>query len=231
MPLHVFGHVKTQQFDTQAIGQLFGNLGLANPGGAGEKEAADRLAGSAQAGACHFDRFGQCVDGRILAEDDGLEVAVKVLQRATVICRDLGRRHSGNAGHDFLDVLLADDLLLLRFGEDALGGASFVDDIDGLVGQVAIRNEAHGQIDGRSEGGRRVLDTVMRFKAGFQSLQDFNGVGDRRLCDIDFLESPRQGMILFKNAAIFVVSRGPDALELPVGQSWLKQVGGIHGAA
>jgi hypothetical protein len=68
-----------------AIGQLLGDFGLADAGRAGEQEGADRLARIAEAGARHLDRLGQRVDGLVLAEDGGLQVAVEVLQRAAVV--------------------------------------------------------------------------------------------------------------------------------------------------
>jgi hypothetical protein len=60
--LHVFRHIETQQFDTQRIGQLFGDLGLADPGRTGEQIIADRLFGFAQAGTGELDSRRQGLD-------------------------------------------------------------------------------------------------------------------------------------------------------------------------
>jgi len=113
MTLHVFGHVETHQFYAEAVGQLLGDLGLADPGRAAEQEGADRLARIAESGAGHLDCPGQRVDRLVLAEDDGLEIAVEILQRATVVERHVLRRDAGDLGDDFLDVSLVDDLFLL----------------------------------------------------------------------------------------------------------------------
>ena len=144
MALHVFGHVKAQQINAHAIGQLFGNFGFADAGGAGEEEAADRLAGCPQSRTRHLDGLGQGVDGKFLAEDDRFQVAVEVFQCAAVIRGDLGRRHAGDFCNDFLDIDFADDLLLFRLGQNALRGACLVDHVDGFVRQVAVGDEAYG---------------------------------------------------------------------------------------
>ena len=44
VPLHVLGHVEAQELDAHRDRQLPGDLGLADAGGTGEQEAADRLA-------------------------------------------------------------------------------------------------------------------------------------------------------------------------------------------
>ncbi|MOA00351.1 hypothetical protein D3C78_1197090 [compost metagenome] len=55
MPLHVLGHVETNQLDTQGLRQLARHLCLADARGAGEKEGAHRLVRRLQAGAGQLD--------------------------------------------------------------------------------------------------------------------------------------------------------------------------------
>ena len=57
--LHVLAHVEAQERDAQHLGELLGDLGLADAGGAGEEEGADRLLGRAQAGARELDGGGE----------------------------------------------------------------------------------------------------------------------------------------------------------------------------
>ena len=128
---------------------MLGDFGLADAGRAAEQEGTNRLARVAEAGTGHLDRPGQRVDRLVLAEDDGLEVAVEVLERAAVVQRYMLRRNAGDLGDDFLDVGLVDDLLLLRLGQDALGGTGLVDDVDRLVRQVAVGNVAGGKLGSR----------------------------------------------------------------------------------
>src|SRR5450759_4497161 len=71
----------------------------------------------------------------------------------------------------------------------------------------------------------------MSFKACFEPAQNLDGFLDRRFVYINLLETPGKGVILFKDAAIFIVGGRPDALQLPRRKSWLKQVGGIERAA
>jgi hypothetical protein len=80
----------------------------------------------------HFD------GGLVLAEHHAFEVALQRLQLAAVVVGHVGRRDAGDLGDDLLDLGLADGLLALALGQDALGGTGLVDHVDGLVGQVAV---------------------------------------------------------------------------------------------
>ena len=51
MALHIFGHVKAQQFDAHGRSKLSGNFRFADAGRPGKQIAANRLFGLAQAGA------------------------------------------------------------------------------------------------------------------------------------------------------------------------------------
>ena len=138
MAFHVFGHVEAHQFDAQRVGQLAGDFGLADAGRAAEQEGADRLLRVAEAGAGHLDRLGKGFDRRILAEDDVAQVAIKRLEGRAVVVGNVARRNAGDLGDDLLDLCFADELLLARLGQDSLGRTGFVDDVDGLVGQVTV---------------------------------------------------------------------------------------------
>jgi hypothetical protein len=74
------------------------------------------------------------------------------------------RRDARNLGDDLLDVDLADQFLLFGLGQDPLRGARFVDDVDRLVRQVAVGDEAHRQFDRRGQRGGRVLDAMVGSK-------------------------------------------------------------------
>jgi len=85
MAFHIFRHVETLQFDTEGVGQLFGNFSLTDASRSAEQERANRLAWIAQPGAGHLDRLGQRFDSFVLTEDNGLQIAVEILQRAAII--------------------------------------------------------------------------------------------------------------------------------------------------
>ena len=44
MTLHVFGHVEAQQFDAEAVSQLFGHFGFADASRAGKEEGTNWFA-------------------------------------------------------------------------------------------------------------------------------------------------------------------------------------------
>ena len=147
---HVFRHVEAQQLDTHAVGELLGDFGLADAGRAGEQEGADRFAWIAEAGAGHLDRLGQRVDGGVLAEDHVLQVAVEVLQAAAIVGRHMRRRDARDLGDDLLDVRLPIVFFCFDFGRMRCG-TRLVDDVDRLVRQVAVIDEADREFDGRGQ--------------------------------------------------------------------------------
>ena len=57
------------------------------------------------------------------------------------------------------------------------------------------------------------------------------GVGDRRLVDIDFLETPRQGPVFFDLVFVLLVGGRADAAQNTGLQRGFQQIGGIHRAA
>src|SRR5471032_1340606 len=229
--LHVLGHVEADQLDAEDEGQLLGHLGLADAGRTGEQEGADRLVGLAQAGARHLDGRGQRFDGRVLAEHHVAQVAVDGLQLAAVVLVDGLRRDAGDLGDDVLDLGLADGFLLLRFRQDALRRAGFVDDVDGLVGQVAVVDEAGRQFSRRRQRRLRVLDAVVLLEARLQAAQDLHGLLDGRLVDVHFLEAARQRVVFFEHAAEFRVRGRAYAFQLAIGQGGLEQIGRVQRAA
>ncbi|MNS64221.1 hypothetical protein D3C72_973420 [compost metagenome] len=154
MAFHVFRHIETQQLDTQRERQLPRHFGLAHTGGAGQQESADGLFRFAQARARHLDGGGQGIDRAVLAEHHGFQIAVQRGQLAAVVVGDRLRRNTGDLGHDVLDVHLADHLLLTRARQQALRGAGLVDDVDGLVGQMTVIDEACRQLSGSRQRSR-----------------------------------------------------------------------------
>ena len=113
------------------------------------------------------------------------------------------------------------DGLVIRRGRhaaEAQAAAGLVDEVDGLVGKVAVGDVAVGQVGG---GDHRLVgdgDAVVRLVAVPEALEDLDGVAERRLFDLDGLESPRQGGVLFQVLAVLVEGGGPDGLKLAPGQ-------------
>ena len=231
MALHVLRHVEADQLDAHDVGQLLGGLGLADTRGAGEEKAANRLVVLAQAGARHLDGGREHVEGLVLAEHHALEVAFQGLELAAVIIGDVGGRNAGDLRHDFLDLGLGDGFLALVGGQDALGGARLVDDVDRLVGQMPVIDVLGAQLGRGLQGGHGVLDAVVLFKARLEPFEDLDRFLHRRLDHIDLLEAPRQGRVLLENTAVFGEGGRANALELARAQRRLEQVGRVQRTA
>ena len=105
-----------------------------------------------------------------------------------------------------------------------------VDEVDGLVRQVAVGDVADGQIDGGLHRVIRDGHLVMLLVPVTDAEQDLHGLLERGLLDHDRLESPLQGSVTLDVLAVLVEGRGADALEFPAGQRRLEDVRGVDGA-
>ena len=231
MALHIFRHVEAHEFDAHDEGELARRFGLADSGGAGEQVAADGLLGFAQAGAREFDGVAQRLDGPLLSEHDGLEVGSERRQHFLVVAADLPGRDARHFGDDALDLVLVDGGLAPVFGQQRLGGADLVDDVDRLVGQFAVADIAVRQFDGGAQRVAGIFDAVIFLVTGFEAFEDLHRVADRRLLDVDLLEAAHQGAVLFEIVAVFLVGGGADAAKRAALQRGLEEVRGVHGAA
>ncbi len=159
--------------------------------------------------------------GQLLAE------LLELLLRAPVLFLLEGLPFDFNLKDPPLELI---DLLgeAIDFDPDAGGG--FIDQINGLVGQVAAGDIAVGE--GRGGHQRQVLDpdAVVDLVFLLQSPQDRDGVFDRRLADIDLLEASFEGRIFFDVLLILVQRRGADAAKLSPGQRRLQHIGRVNGA-
>jgi len=210
---------------------LPGDFGLADAGRAGKQETADRLGRIAQARTCHLDRRSERIDCRILAEDDHLQIAIEVPEYILVGRRNLLWRYPRHLGDDHLDFLDVHDLLAQLFGHHTLPGTRLVDYVDGLVRQQAIADMLHRQVHRRANRLTGVLHAVMFLKPGFESRENGDRFGHRGLDHVDFLEPPRQRVILLEYTAIFLERGRSDAVQIAGSEHRFDQVGGVHGAA
>ena len=135
-------------------GELARDLGLADAGGAGEQETADRLALIAQTRARHLDGGRQRIDGLVLAVDDELEIALEIAQHFLVRLRHALGRNARHARHHVFDVPHLDRGLALVDRLQAQARARLVDHVDGLVGHVPFIDVARGEL---RRGANRVV--------------------------------------------------------------------------
>src|SRR5205085_10069617 len=74
------------------------------------------------------------------------------------------------------------------------------------------------------------LYPVVRLVAVAQALEDFDRVHLAGRIDVDRLESPGQGGVLFDIFAVFIEGRRADALDFAAGQGGLEHVAGVDRA-
>ena len=105
-----------------------------------------------------------------------------------------------------------------------------VDQVDGLVRQLAVGDVAVRERRGGHD--RRIgdLDPVVHLVALLQAAQDRDGVLDRGLIHQHLLEAPLERGILLDVLAVLVERGGADAVQLAARERRLEHVAGIHGA-
>src|SRR5581483_5502285 len=136
-----------------------------------------------------------------------------------------------HAVHDELDPLL-NFRDLFRQGSLAQlhAGAGFVDEVDGLIGQEAIRDVAvrmgHGEVDGIV----RVGYSVEFFVAVLDAEKNLGGVGFVGRRNFHRLETALQRTIFLDGLAVLARSGRADTLNLAARQGRLQDVGGVERA-
>ena len=198
--------------------------GLAHAGGPGKQIVADRLFRFAQARAGQLDGAAQRVDGHILAVNHTLQVALEIVERLLVVARNVLGRDARDLGDRVLDILDLDPGLALFLRQQHLCRANLVDHVDGLVGQLAVMNVAVRQFHRRGQRLVAVFDPMMFLVIGLQAAQDFNGVLDRRLVDVDLLETADQRPVFLEVVPELLVRGRADAAERTAGERRLQEI-------
>ena len=121
----------------------------------------------------------------------------------------------------------SDGRRLLLFRE----GRCFVDDIERLVRQEAIRNMAHGEIDRQIDDVSGEGDVMEVFVAFLDVPEDALGFFERRFGDDDGLEAPIERRVFLEVAFVFGESRRADALDQTLRQGGFQDIGGVETAA
>ncbi len=108
--------------------------------------------------------------------------------------------------------------------------AGLVDQVDGLVRQLAVRDVAMRERRGGDDGRVGDLDTVVHFVALLQAAKNRDGVFHRRLVDQHLLEAALERGILLDVLAVFVERGRAHAMQLTARERGLEHVAGVHGA-
>ncbi len=225
---HILGHVESKQFHAQRRRKLLGNFCLTDTCRAGEQIGTNWLIRLTQACTSKLDGSRKRFNCQILTIDDALEFRIKMRKHNLII---LGNRfgwnpsHGGNGCFDFLD---ADCLLSFVFRQKHLACTSFIDHVDGFVRQLAVRDVACRKLHRRLDGITRIFDFMEVFKIRFQTLHDFNGIRDRRLIDVNLLETTNQCPVFLEELTIFLIGGRTDATDCAGRQSRFQQVRCIH---
>ena len=120
------------------------------------------------------------------------------------------------------------DIRRQRIDLNAQRGRGLIDQVNGFVGQEAIRNVTMRQSRGRDNC--RVLDAhaVMHFVALFQAAQDGDRVFDIGLANENDLEAALQGRIFLNVLAVLVQRGRANRAQFATSQRWLEHVGRVH---
>ena len=118
------------------------------------------------------------------------------------------------------------DLERRRVDLHAQARRGLVDEVDGLVGQLAARDVAVAERGRGDERGIRDRHLVVRLVPLLEPAEDRDGVLDRRLADVDLLEAALERGILLDELAVLVERRRADHAQLAAGEHRLEHVGG-----
>jgi hypothetical protein len=162
--LHVLRHVEPMELHAQVLRELTRELGLADPGGTREQEAAGGLARASDARPRELDARDHRVDRGVLAEDQTAEVGFEVLELVAVFGGDLLRRDAGDARDGLFDLVQFDHGALRQMA----GCTDLVEHVDRLVGHLAVGDVAGGELHARFDRFIRVRELVVLFVAGLQ---------------------------------------------------------------
>ena len=130
-----------------------------------------------------------------------------------------------------LDQTTVELIHLLRLGVDFhldLGGG-FVNEVDGLVRQEAIRDVTVREFSRGNDGRVGDLDAVVDLIALLQTTQNSDGRFDGGFFHHHFLEAALQGGILLDVLAVFVQRGGADAVQFATGECRLEHIASVHG--
>ena len=226
--LHVLAHVEAGKGDAEHLGELAGELRLADPGGAREEEAADRPLQGAEAGATQLHRRRDRADRLVLTEDDRLQLLLQVEEGVPVVAGDGLLRNFRHRGDDALHVDRVEDALAFVLRHQAVRGAGLVDEVDRLVGQAAIEQVAGREVGGGVERFVGVLDLVVLLVAVAEAAQDLGRLLDRRLLDLDHLEAARQRAVAVERALVLGVGGRADAAQFARSEAGLQDIRGVQ---
>jgi len=107
-------------------------------------------------------------------------------------------------------------------------GASLVDQVDGLVGQMPLLHVTIRENRRCAQGIIGDAHAVMRLIAILETFEHLDGVLDRGLLDEDRRKAPLERRVLLDVLAVLVQRSGANALQFPARQGGLHHVRGVN---
>ena len=140
MPFHIFRHIKTDQLYPHRHGKLFSDFCFANPCWARKEIGPNRFFRLAQPCAGKLYRSSKLINRFILAKDNTAQFFAKLLQTISIRFRDRARRDPCHLRNDLFDLCDINYFFALILCKQHLTGTGFINDIDSLIGKLAIRH-------------------------------------------------------------------------------------------
>ena len=142
MTLHIFRHIKAQQFYSHSGSQLPRHFGFADTGRAGEQIAANRLFSFAQTGTRQFYGSSQRSNRFVLPEHHTLQRDIEAFQLLRIVFGDGFRRYPRHCGNGRLNIFHADRFFSLRCGQQHLRRTDFVNHVNRFIRQFTVSHIA-----------------------------------------------------------------------------------------
>ena len=124
--------------------------------------------------------------------------------------------------------LLAIDVLGQAVQLEPQTARGLIDQVDGLIRQVAVADVAMREHDCGDQGVVQNADAVVNLVSLLQTAQDGDGVFYIRLIDQNGLKTALERRILLDVFSVFIERGGAHAVKLPTGERRLQDIGGVH---
>ena len=104
---------------------------------------------------------------------------------------------------------------------------SLVDEVDGLVWQESVADEACTLTNGIVDDRLRIAHTMKILVFLAQAQKDLNSLIDTWLSDVDLLETAHDATLVSQTAVVFVIGSGADEADAACFQIRFQHIGGI----
>ena len=164
---HIFRHIKTLQWYTQSICQLFSHFCFTDTSRARKQKTANRFVRQTQPRPRHFHCRNQHINRIILTKNHVFQITCQILQHLFVIVRHSFFRNPRHFRHDGFNLIFVNRIDAFFRQPDALRCTSFINNINGFVWQKTFINVFCGQFCSCLKSLIGVGNFMMLLKRGF----------------------------------------------------------------